>query len=222
MHAIPRARQGFTAIEMLMVVGIVLILATMAVPAIVPALRRGQVNDAASAIMQISKEARLLAMHAAAPADNSHYGIAIIDDPAFDPQVVVALIYGISGASPKASIVKDANGKNVAIKKLARSVAVYTGATELRAAGGVLSWFYQYRTGMPIGVFAGAFSTTPVSVGCPSITVSNVWGTGNTAIAASVAPGTATVPGLSVRTVDDKIRRAIAVYVSGVPVTGEF
>jgi prepilin-type N-terminal cleavage/methylation domain-containing protein len=222
MAAYCRSRRGFTAIELLTVVGVVLILATMAVPAIVPAMRRGQVNDAANAIIQVSKEARLLAMHGAAPADNRHYGVAIIDDTSFDPQVVVALVYCSAAGDPRTSILKDGSGKNVSIKKIARSVGVYSGATELRNAGQVLTWFYQYRTGLPIGTFSGAFSSTPISVGCPAITISNVWGSGASVTADSISPGTATVPGLSVRTVDDRIRRSIAVYVSGVPVTGEF
>ncbi len=218
-RARPRSRAGFSAVELLVVLGIVMILATMAIPAIVPALRRGQVNDAATAIVQIARQARLMAMQRLPPANNFHYGVAIIYSP--PAQVTVALIYG-TAAQGAAAILQDVNSKPIAMEKLARSVMVYSGDKELRSNGNTVCWYYQYRTGVPIGPSGGSFTTTPISVGCPAITVSNVWGSGLTVTAGSISPGTAAIPGLSVRSVDDKIRRAIAIYVSGIPVTGEF
>ncbi|MBA3708540.1 MAG: prepilin-type N-terminal cleavage/methylation domain-containing protein [Planctomycetes bacterium] len=219
-------RRGFTAVEMLIVIGIISILATMAVPAIVPALRKGRVNDAAGAIVQISQQARLLAIKKYAPAGNEHYGVTIIDDPSVSPYALVALILGgpSDGKSgDKDRIVKDPQGRPVAMQKFPSSVMVWTGNQQLAKAAKTVTWYYEYQSGMPIAIIGAGFTSAPVSVGCQGVNLTDVWGiTGNDIKAMGVSPGTPTDPGLSVRSADAKVRRAIAIYFSGLAVTEEF
>jgi type II secretory pathway pseudopilin PulG len=224
-----RSRGGYTAIEMAVVLGIVMILATMATMAIVPALRKGRVNDATNAIVQISRQARLLAMQRSPPADNKHYGVIIGKDPTSNSDMV-ALIYGAgTPADMTTTIAKDVNSKPIAQHIFAPSVSTWNGNSELRGqTPAIIAWYYEYLSGLPIGPAGASFTTTPVLVGATMAPKTAVWGiAGNDFTVGAVAPGAsvasgAYVPGLSIRTLDNRIRRAIAIYVSGLPVTAEF
>lgn len=69
-------RSGFTAIEMLVVLGVMITLGSMTVPALLPALRRARVNDAANIVIAAHAEARRLAMSNPEP---TVFGIRIQD-----------------------------------------------------------------------------------------------------------------------------------------------
>jgi prepilin-type N-terminal cleavage/methylation domain-containing protein len=218
-------RRGYTAIELLIVLGIVSIITTMAVPAIVPAMRKGRVNDGINAILHVSRQARILAMQNPPPADGRHYGVAIFDDPDSDKTPVVALIFGSpsDGKDDRGRILTGGDGKPVAKQAMSAAVEVWSGEKRLRDGAKIVTWYFEYQSGVPISTDDTGFSTSPVNVGVPDVALTNVWGLiGNDISVPSVSPGTASVPGLSVRTADNSIRRALALYVSGQPVTGEF
>jgi type II secretory pathway pseudopilin PulG len=73
-------RRGFTAIEMMVVVSIVILLVAMVVPTIGPAIKKGQVNDAANAIQRACSMARQLARNNSEPRGGSpkYFGVAIV------------------------------------------------------------------------------------------------------------------------------------------------
>ena len=72
-------RGGFTAIEMMVVVSIVILLVAMVVPTIGPAIKKGHVNDAANAIQRACSMARQLARSNSEPkAPVKYFGVAIV------------------------------------------------------------------------------------------------------------------------------------------------
>ena len=72
-------RSGFTAIEMMEVVSIVILLVAMVVPTIGPAIKKGHVNDAANAIQRACSMARQLARSNSEPrAPVKYFGVAIV------------------------------------------------------------------------------------------------------------------------------------------------
>ena len=90
-------RLGFTAIEMMVVVSIVIILVAMVVPTIGPAMRKGAVHDSANAIQRACSQARQLARSNSEPSTSTKwYGVAVVVPSASDgggPAYAV-VIYG--------------------------------------------------------------------------------------------------------------------------------
>lgn len=77
------ARMGFTAIEMMVVVSIVIILVAMVVPTIGPAMRKGAVHDSANAIQRACSQARQLARSNSEPEGSATkplkwYGVSVV------------------------------------------------------------------------------------------------------------------------------------------------
>jgi len=96
-------RAGFTAIEMMVVVSIIIVLVAMVVPTIGPAMKKGAVNDAASAIQRACSMARQLARSTTQPRGTpaeplKWYGVAVVvpaeSDKRFPAYAVV--VYGNS------------------------------------------------------------------------------------------------------------------------------
>ena len=76
-------RMGFTAIEMMVVVSIVIILVAMVVPTIGPAMRKGAVHDSANAIQRACSQARQLARSNSEPEGSATkplkwYGVSVV------------------------------------------------------------------------------------------------------------------------------------------------
>jgi type II secretory pathway pseudopilin PulG len=74
---------GFTAIEMMVVVSIVIILVAMVVPTIGPAMRKGAVHDSANAIQRACSQARQLARSNSEPEGSATkplkwYGVSVV------------------------------------------------------------------------------------------------------------------------------------------------
>ncbi len=91
-----RSRAGFTAIELMVVLIVILVLIGLAVPGLVGAMRKGSVNDAANAIMRVSSQARQFARTRPAPKSTppgvtqAYFGLVIVGDR----QPYVALTWG--------------------------------------------------------------------------------------------------------------------------------
>jgi len=150
-HANPagdgRRRAGFTAIEMLVVVSVLILLTAMSVPGLVGAVRRGRVNEAASAVIGAATTARQLARTSARSSD--YFGVVVVADevPAY-----VAVTYGRT--ADKASILlanraraEGPDNQPLYKRTLNRNVMIYSGAQPLIGSNG---WMYQYRTGVPV------------------------------------------------------------------------
>ncbi|MBA3847126.1 MAG: prepilin-type N-terminal cleavage/methylation domain-containing protein [Planctomycetes bacterium] len=150
-----RPRAGFTAIELMVVLIVILVLIGLAVPGLVGAMRKGSVNDAANAIMRVSSQARQFARTRPAPSTTpgsppaAYFGLVIVGD---EQPNYVALTWGTSctkadiyiqrqwgsgddrtnfatylGAPPELK-----NGNPIPVSKLLfnRNVIVYTGTVQ--------------------------------------------------------------------------------------------
>lgn len=145
-----KPRKAFTAIEILVVLVVALVLIGMAVPALMGALRKGSVNDAANAIMRVSSQARQLARTRQLASAGRYYGIVIVA-PADGSSPYAALTHGPTAAE---DTILRYNGKPVSKLLFNRNVVVYTGREHNSATAVPLTteigWLYQYRTGYPI------------------------------------------------------------------------
>ena len=125
-------RRAFTAVEMVTIIGVMVLLAAMTVPAIGPGLQRGRVNDGANAIITAHQQAHLLSLTQVKP-------FSLVRN-----QFSVSINYDTSG-NRYVVMVKDDIGTVKQIIKLHPSVSVYRNNTEL---GSVLTWHYENRTGL--------------------------------------------------------------------------
>lgn len=189
------SRGGFTAFELLVVIAIIMVLSGMSAVPLLPALRRGSINDAANAIINVADQARLLAMNRRSATE--YYGVVV--DTSAQP-AYAALTYGTSATTADIVMV---DGKPQARVEFNRNVVVYAGDDHGSAtmAAANIGWMYQYRTGFPV-VSASALSSAVTSVGTPD------------------AQGT--LPkALSVRSLDGSHRMAVEIYSIGLGNTRE-
>lgn len=163
-------RHGFSAIELLVVIGIMMLLMAMASPAVLKSLRKGKVNSAASDVMQIWRQARMLAMSRQMPdaprgTAPSHYGLMLVQDSG--ARSYAALIYdnrdqaalqatpetAVLRRDPTSGITSDSANPPVAKLHFNRNVVLASAAdaaAEPDTADRVLVVYAQYRTGLPI------------------------------------------------------------------------
>jgi type II secretory pathway pseudopilin PulG len=172
-----RLRAGFTAIEMMVVVSIIIVLVAMVVPTIGPAMKKGAVHDAASAIQRACSQARQLARsntepRAANGANPKWYGVAVVVPSEANKPAYAVVIYGnqsidygfanqesnqYPNSTPDLSAPPPAelSGYKPAAKfPFSRNVmpvmdqtAGTTPAYAFMTAGTAVGWYYQYRTG---------------------------------------------------------------------------
>lgn len=132
-------RQAFTAIELLIVIAIMVMMIGLALPSISESMGRSKVANAANAIQEAHRQARLLARTeglpapTAAPAGQAHFGVHVGDTYA-------EVIYG-------GSSFLDADGRAVARFDFPKGVVAVSGGTQAN-----VDWAYQYGTGYPIAV----------------------------------------------------------------------
>lgn len=192
------SRGGFTAIELVMVIGIMLILMAIAVPSILPAIRRGQVNDAVNDLTRCWRQARALAMTTAVPtgATPPHFGVLIEQQPGQRPSVAVVFDSVASGAArvlnngidPVVPSTWVATGDPVAEFRFNRSVML--SSTALSGGSTTILIYAQYGTGLPI-------LAQDVNLGRGMVAPPACLGIASAAAAASVV-----VPDLRVQTLD--------------------
>ncbi len=224
---------GFTAIEMIVVVSIVIMLVAMTVPSIFPAIKKGRVHDAANAIMRASSQARQLARSHQQPSGSgtpSCYGVAIVvpaSGPAYatvifgtlDPNTSAVLTKttdtsGGAGGELCGDISTPARAKPIARYEFNRNVLPYRGVSgspgtptyTMMSPGTSVGWFYQYRTGFVIQSPTDITTTRDVGP-LPSIPGAS---------GASLSPAPVSGLGqLGVCTVDSKYVAAVAIYKIG-------
>jgi prepilin-type N-terminal cleavage/methylation domain-containing protein len=212
-----RQRSGFTAVELVVVIAIMLILTGLAAPTVFASLRRSQVQKGAALVADVARQAQQLAMQGLAPAGGECWGVALVHDPADRPEPYVALIYGKPTGNVRNRDLWDlpSPAPERKIEKLAGSLAVHVGTTMLRDATPTeVSWFYDWRTGSPLVVQSGAL-TGPASIGLRTLTYANAFGLGTDITTPVAAPSVGTEPGLVIASSDGQIRRAIQVFPSG-------
>lgn len=127
-------RHGFTAIELLIVIAIMVLMVGLAVPSVSESFQRTRVQNAANAIQEVHRQARHLARTeglsdpALGPATQDHFGVRITATTA-------EVTYG------------GARWGDATITFPTGVVAVSNGS-----AVGTLQWHYQYGTGYPTAV----------------------------------------------------------------------
>ena len=213
------SRLGFTAIEMMVVVSIVIILVAMVVPTIGPAMRKGAVHDSANAIQRACSQARQLARSNSEPSTNTMwYGVSVVV-PNDGKAAYAVVIYGNEDPSTsffstpdhqypnRTPLLDGTTGTYTAYKPAAKfalnrnvmpfkdkSISVPPAYTFM-GPGDVIGWYYQYRTG-----FVFMDPTKPgvgIDIGVP------------------VSPATTGPQSFGVASLDKKYVVAIAVYKIG-------
>lgn len=176
-------RRGFTAIELLIVLGVVVTLFALTAPVVFRALRESAVRNAAQAIVQLHHDARRLAIEQRQPDDPSgsgvvpHYGVVVVNDPTRDPPCYAALTYGHpqDGFSSDAErmlmgvgrdgIAGNDDDEPANLIEFNRRVQVYNNDYLLSDTSGEIGWYYQYRTGITIAEESGDLSSSAYSIG---------------------------------------------------------
>lgn len=162
-------RHGFTAIEIVVVISIIALLAAISAPAVLRAAQTARLASAADVLLRVHREARLLAMTRPAVA-GSRYGM-VVEVPADGPAYAAILL----GTAATDLLMADDDGdgapdSGAGARPLLRiplpasiQLLVATGATGARAPfTGTLTWFYDWQTGVPL---QDATATNPVSIG---------------------------------------------------------
>lgn len=98
------SRAGFTAIEMMVVISIIIVLVAMVVPTIGPAMKKGAVSDAANAIQRACSQARQLARSTTEPRSTGgsippRYGVAVVVPSEANKAAYAVVIYGNNNPS---------------------------------------------------------------------------------------------------------------------------
>lgn len=165
-------QHAFTAIEMIIVISVIMILAAMIVPATMRIMQKTTVDRAAEALIRVHRDARQLAM-AGHPVTGStdHVGVALVV-PTDGPIYAVLLL----GEDLTAELMADDDGDGIPdTGSTARprlrinlppsiEVLVRHGSDPAAPLSGRLGWFYAWRTGEPLATTA---SSTPISIGTP-------------------------------------------------------
>jgi len=217
-------RSAVSAIELLVVIGIMITLVSLSMPGIYAAQRRSAVQTGAEAILRVAAKAQQLAKHAGVPEDRlencPHYGIAIstVNGPA-----EATLIFGSSAND----VAVDATGAPSMRVVLPRQAQIWVGlnGADANALSGTLIWYYQFGSGRPLRI---PTSQEPVSIGVRS-QVAKAAQVRNTSYGwLTIAPAVAAIPDstvcteLSVRSLDGRYRLAVAVYPLGLSTSGVF
>jgi type II secretory pathway pseudopilin PulG len=229
-----RPRAGFTAVELLVVISIIIMVSAFSLPSITAAIRRGGVNGAADKVLQVITEAQLRARRQVpASSDLARgplYGVAII--PAGTNSWNITLLKGAK-LTDEAMVGSDP----VLRVHLPTGIRVYAGFAdaEPQPLDHAIGWFFLPGSGKPVEApnVRGSTFPRPVGVGTPSQaataadTYGNIaiwsnsdWGTRSVAfepIAASPICST-----LELRSSDGRIRAGIALYSLGlITITNE-
>jgi type II secretory pathway pseudopilin PulG len=221
------ARGAFTALELIVSISIMVVVVAMVIPTIYPALRKGQVHEAAEAIRRVCSQARQLAQTQSPGVGTrgaiSYYGVAVVV-PKTGPAYAV-LTYGNtlptfsgSGASTElaAGSITSPSGTRLSQVRIPFSgnVLPFTSSSPLvvrpgvpisvtpMAPGSCIGWYYQFRTGLPIA--PASSGSVPITLASPGITIG---------VAGASAPGYPQA--LGVCTLDQRYVAALAVYKIG-------
>ncbi len=158
-------RHGFTAIEMLIVLAIMVMMVGLAVPSVSESFQRSRVQNAANAIQEAHRQARQLARAeglpnpGAAPSMQSHFGVKVTSEGA-------EITYGTEADPATWGDATFPFPKGV--------VAVSGGAAVVE-----LHWRYQYGTGYPTAMTPLTYTmpgqlSQSINVGVPGSTISDL------------------------------------------------
>src|SRR5688500_16193630 len=126
LHPAGPGRRGFTAIELVTVIGIALVLISSGTVASIPMLRRAAFNQALGRLEDLSRQAR----HLARPSDDQTacYGLVVTQD---GDRLRASITRGATPTS--ATIAMGAGGAPLATVDLGPSLRLHTGASHATA-----------------------------------------------------------------------------------------
>ncbi|MFM2089766.1 MAG: hypothetical protein RLZZ127_255 [Planctomycetota bacterium] len=185
--AAARPIAAFTAIEMIVVLGVISIILGLTIPSVLSATKRAAVQDGVRIINEAWLIARNQAMATAPPSGlvPKHFGVAVrTSGGRITASVVYSSLETMSGSDIDAALLRsaviqpdgsvsrsDAAG-TATYQRTATSTAVLavdTGNGVLNADDRIMLWYAQYRTGFPVSsatVAAGtALTATPIGIG---------------------------------------------------------
>jgi type II secretory pathway pseudopilin PulG len=226
------AVSGFTALELVVVMTIVLILTALIAPGIYPAIAKGRVHEAANAIMSVAATARRMALSttpgiSTTGAATNYYGVAVVSPTSGGPAYAV-LLYGNSTPSTptdSSSILSGALMADIPTQYRQQrifniNVMPFSGsgtslpATVTLVSGGVIAWYYQYRTGAVLYP-ASSSNLVPMNIGVIVTAATPPTDMGPTGVPLSGSTIGVTDPVFGVSTLDQRFKTAIAVYSVG-------
>jgi prepilin-type N-terminal cleavage/methylation domain-containing protein len=158
----PRAQHGFTAVELLVVIAIMMILLGIAVPTVMPAIRRGKVNSGLNDIVSCWRQARTLAIMTPIPpgATPSYFGIVIKQVSGapsagliFDNIATGTPKYYMQGQDPLDASTYSASGTPATLFNLGKTVTLCStpaGGGAESTADNTIIIYAQYGTGLPL------------------------------------------------------------------------
>ncbi|MBA3685090.1 MAG: type II secretion system protein [Planctomycetes bacterium] len=210
-------QSGFTLLELSVVVGVMLTLATVGMTGLSSSLRDSSVDGASQGIEQAADFARRLAMNpwgkaidtASRHDELKRYGVVLVDAQSGAP-AYVAVTYG--SAATVANILLGSDGKPVFQRAFNRNVAFYSGpaGSAPPRLGTDLGWMYHYDTGMTASGCARTLRPVCVGITAARVAASRLDPVTTVRITDQLAAGT----------LDGRLRLAIEVQPTGMMTTG--
>jgi len=140
-------RRGFTAIEMLVVITVMILLAGLSAIAVLPAVRRGKLSDAVNRIDRCVQDARQQARQRAPDPLRGSYGVRLVGDQV--PNYAAVML----------------GNQEIARHEFNRNVQIYVGNQPLTTP---LAWFNQPITGYVVGADGRLIDVGAARLGQPS------------------------------------------------------
>ncbi len=179
-----RTRVGITAVELMVVLGVMITLSGLSVSGLVGNLRKARLNQAVGDLVEASNDASRMARTNQAPANGYEYGVRIGTN--VSGRAYVSVVLGDPNTPSSATEVRR--------RTLNENLLIYRGNAPL---AGDWAWFYDYATGEP----HDPVTLQPIAIG--SVPLGNP-------------------DHLSIRTLDNQLKRAISIYEIGIVASQEF
>lgn len=241
-----RDRRGFTAIELLVVIGLIATITAIALPGVLRSLQRARVGRAATSVLRVHLLAQQLARAQAVPQSGAavrSYGLAIVDPGDGRPQWC-SLVMNDAGAASWSEVLVDREDGSQPLARFSLGAAIQAfhsatptwsrSADDALAVSPSLVWWYQPGTGVPTRYPASLVD--PAQIDVLAVDIGTPRRNASAAIYAISSgridevfqrPVPAIDPSpvcahLSVRSTDNAYRLALAVYRVGLANVAEF
>jgi len=220
-------RRGFTVVELLLVIGVMFLLSSMAIPGITRSLRVATVTGAVASIQGAASASQNMAMNLLRSEGQAYPGVVIAQRDG--RWAVASVVVAATGAASVglAQALTDEEGRP-SVQVMSPNVTLWLGDSPATPTD-TIAWFYEPSTGRVVIPKAGGFSAPGAMVGYqpPQLTGAGgerlVFGArvGGTDLNV-LAPPTATSPGLSLRSRDQRTKRSVVMQPSGTMHIQEF
>jgi len=230
-----KIQSGFTAIELLVVISIIIVVSAFTLPSITAAIRRGGINAAADKLQQVINEAQVRARRQVPTnpdlAKSQMFGVAIVPDGG---HWYATVLYGTRITDEFISA-----GAPVMRVPLA-SADVYAGFNDVAPAPLAIriGWFFLPGSGSPVQepLAPGSTFPRPIGVGTPSQVAmdadnfgqpqhawdTSVWEWGTRSVRLDAIPASPVCSSLLLRSADGRLGAGVAIYDLGVQAVSHY